>query len=42
MMEAFWARLQVELLNRHRWLTRVELATAMDGYAALMAGGRSG
>jgi putative transposase len=29
MGEAFWARMQVELLNRKRWKTRVELATAM-------------
>jgi putative transposase len=26
MVEAFWARMQVELLNRKRWKTRVELA----------------
>ena len=32
MMEAFWARLQVELLNRRRWTTRVELATAIHDY----------
>jgi putative transposase len=32
MMEAFWARMQVELLNRRRWLTRVELATAIHDY----------
>jgi len=29
MMEAFWARLQVELLNRRRWRTRIEHATAI-------------
>lgn len=29
MIEAFWSRLQVELLNRHRWRTRVELANAI-------------
>jgi hypothetical protein len=27
--EAFWARLQVEVLNRRRWTTRVELADAI-------------
>jgi putative transposase len=27
MVEAFWARMQVELLNRQRWKTRIELAT---------------
>jgi putative transposase len=32
MMEAFRARLQVELLNRRRWTTRVELATAIHDY----------
>jgi transposase InsO family protein len=32
MMEAFWARMQVELLNRRRWRTRVELATAIHDY----------
>jgi putative transposase len=36
MVEAFWARMQVELLNRHRWRTRVELATAIhDGRRAI-------
>jgi putative transposase len=32
MVEAFWARMQVELLNRRRWKTRVELATAIHDY----------
>lgn len=32
MVEAFWARMQVELLNRQRWKTRVELATAISDY----------
>ncbi len=32
MVEAFWARMQVELLNRKRWKTRVELATALHNY----------
>ncbi len=32
MMEAIWARLQVELLNRRRWKTRVELASAIHDY----------
>lgn len=32
MVEAFWGRMQVELLNRHRWKTRVELATAISDY----------
>jgi putative transposase len=32
MVEAFWARMQVELLNRQRWRTRIELATAIADY----------
>jgi len=32
MVEAFWARMQVELLNRRKWKTRVELATAIHDY----------
>jgi putative transposase len=32
MVEAFWARMQVELLNRRRWKTRVELANAIHDY----------
>jgi putative transposase len=32
MVEAFWARMQVELLNRKRWKTRVELANAIHDY----------
>lgn len=35
MVEAFWARMQVELLNRKRWKTRVELATAIHDYIEL-------
>ena len=31
-IEAFWARMQVELLNRRKWRTRVELANAMFEY----------
>ena len=32
MMESFWARLQVEVLNRRRWKTRIELASAIHDY----------
>jgi transposase InsO family protein len=32
MMESFWSRMQVELLDRKRWNTRVELATASFEY----------
>ncbi|MER6976782.1 IS3 family transposase [Streptomyces carpinensis] len=32
MMESFWARVQVELLDRKRWRTRLELSTALFEY----------
>ena len=32
MIEAFWSRMQVELLNRRRWKTRVELANGIFDY----------
>ena len=32
LMESFWSRMQVELLDRKRWSTRVELSTAMFEY----------
>jgi len=32
MVESFWGRMQVELLNRKRWKTRIELATAIHDY----------
>ncbi len=31
-LEAFRARIQVELLDRRRWLTRIELANAIFEY----------
>ena len=31
-IESFWARMQVELLNRQRWRTRIELANAIFEY----------
>jgi transposase InsO family protein len=31
-MESFWSRVQVELLDRQSWSTRVELATALFEY----------
>jgi transposase InsO family protein len=31
-VEAFWGRLQTELLDRQKWQTRVELAGAIFGY----------
>ena len=31
-IESFWSRMQVELLGRRRWKTRIELANAMFEY----------
>lgn len=31
-MESFWARMQVELLNRTKWRTRIELGNAIFDY----------
>jgi transposase InsO family protein len=31
-IESFWSRMQVELLNRRRWKTRIELANAIFEY----------
>lgn len=31
-IESFWSRMQVELLNRQHWRTRVELANAICEY----------
>ncbi len=36
MVESFWARMQVELLNRKRWRTRVELANAIFEYLEIL------
>ena len=32
MMESFWSRMQIELLNRKKWKTRIELANAIFEY----------
>ncbi len=32
MMESFWGSMQIELLNRQKWKTRVELANAIFEY----------
>ena len=32
MIESFWGRMQVELFNRRRWKTRIELASAIHDY----------
>lgn len=34
-VESFWGRMQVELLNRRRWKTRIELASAIHDYIEL-------
>ena len=31
-VESFWGRMQVELFNRRRWKTRIELASAIHSY----------
>ncbi len=31
-MESFWGSMQIELLNRQRWTTVVELSTAIGDY----------
>jgi transposase InsO family protein len=31
-IESFWGRMQVELLNRRRWKTRIELANSIFEY----------
>ena len=35
MMESFWGRMQVELLDRRRWKTRIALATAIHDHIEL-------
>jgi putative transposase len=35
MVESFWARMQVELFNRKKWKTRIELATAIHDHIEL-------
>jgi putative transposase len=39
MIEAFWSRMQVELLNTRRWKTRVELANAIFEYIEIFHNG---
>lgn len=39
-VEAFWARMPVELLNRKPWKTRIELATAIHDYIELFHNSR--
>jgi putative transposase len=31
-MESFWGSMQIELLNRQKWKTKIELAVAMADY----------
>jgi transposase InsO family protein len=35
MMESFWSSMQIELLNRKRWKTRIELANAIFEYVEI-------
>jgi putative transposase len=35
MMESFWGRMHVELLNRKKWKTRVDLANSIHDYIEL-------
>ena len=35
MIEAFWSRMQVELLDTRTWGTRIELANAMFTYCEI-------
>ena len=35
MVESFWGRMQVELFNRRRWKTRIELSNAIHDYIEL-------
>jgi putative transposase len=35
LMESFWSRVQIELLDRQVWSTRLELATALFEYLEL-------
>ena len=35
LVEGFWGRMQVELFNRRKWKTRIELATAIHDYIEL-------
>lgn len=32
MMESFWSSMQIELLNRKKWMTRTDLANAIFEY----------
>lgn len=40
MIESFWGRMQVELLNRKSWKTRIELASAIHDYIELFHNSR--
>jgi transposase InsO family protein len=39
-IEAFWGRMQVELLNRKSWKTRIKLASAIHDYIELFHNSR--
>ncbi len=35
MMESFWSSMQIELLNRKKWRTRLDLTNALFDYAEI-------
>ncbi|MGD0833210.1 MAG: integrase core domain-containing protein [Candidatus Dormibacteria bacterium] len=35
-IESFWGRLQIELLNRQKWRTRIELSSALFEYLEIL------
>jgi transposase InsO family protein len=39
-MESFWARMQVELLDRRRWKARIELANAIFDHIEIFRNGQ--
>jgi putative transposase len=39
MIGSFWSRMQVELLDRKRWNTRIELASAIFEYLEIFHNG---
>ncbi len=36
MMESFWSSMQIEPLNRGKWRTRVDLASAISDYIEIL------
>jgi len=40
MMESFWSTMQIELLNRKKWKTRIELANAIFEFIEVFYNGQ--